>query len=189
MIWNPGRIRTGRVVDQEGLKMWRFLTRFWTHMLVIAAVAGTSIGTAFAGVESGDPAPAIRARTVDGRLVDTGAMRGRVLVLNFWATFCGPCRHEGPMLQRVHARLVRRGGMVVGLVAEAESLRNATSVARRWGMRFAIVPAEPGTLRAYGVRALPMTVVVGRDGHVVALFDGTVNERRLERAISRALRR
>jgi cytochrome c biogenesis protein CcmG, thiol:disulfide interchange protein DsbE len=142
-----------------------------------------------AGLEPGEQAPRLRVRTATGGMLDTSALQGRVVVLNFWASYCAPCRIEAPLLQQLSIRIRSRGGLVIGLAVEAESLSEAQQIARQWGMRFPIALASRGTLTAYGVRSLPSTVVIGRDGRVAASFEGALNQAQLDRAVATALSR
>lgn len=119
------------------------------------------------------------------------SLRGKAVVLNVWASWCGPCKEEAPYLEEVWQKHRRRGLVVVGL--DAKDFRaDAQRFARRYGLTFPLVYDGPGNaIGGYGVTGFPETFVIDRDGKVVAGFAGAVDgieERgRLESAIEDAL--
>jgi cytochrome c biogenesis protein CcmG, thiol:disulfide interchange protein DsbE len=115
--------------------------------------------------------PAFRGRTLDGTLSLTD-IRGRVVLLNFWASWCAECRPEMPVLQRLHEELGPRGLAVVGVNAREEvaTLRRYATELR---LTFPLVLDRDGTINhQYGVVGLPTTFLVGRDGRAVAFGVG-----------------
>ena len=119
------------------------------------------------------------------------SLRGKAVVLNVWASWCGPCKEEAPYLEQVWEQNRQRGLVVVGL--DAKDFRaDARRFARRYELSFPLVYDGPGsTIDGYGVTGFPETFVIDREGKVVAAFAGAVNgddERsRLETAIEDAL--
>jgi cytochrome c biogenesis protein CcmG, thiol:disulfide interchange protein DsbE len=121
---------------------------------------------------AGTTAPAFSGRTVEARPLGLADLRGKAVVMNFWATWCLECRPEMPALERLHRRFGARGLTVVGVNA-----REAPDVVRRYeaelGLSFPLVLDQPGTINAmYGIMGLPTTFVIGRDGRAVALAVG-----------------
>lgn len=124
------------------------------------------------GYPSGTTPPLFSGHTLDARLVSMADLRGKVLLVNFWASWCRECRPEMPALERLHREFAPRGLAVVGINAREE--REAV---RRYGkdldLTFALVLDPDGKINtAYGVVGLPTTIVVGRDGRAVALAVG-----------------
>jgi cytochrome c biogenesis protein CcmG/thiol:disulfide interchange protein DsbE len=119
------------------------------------------------------------------------SLRGKAVVLNVWASWCGPCKEEAPYLEQVWEQNRQRGLVVVGL--DAKDFRaDARRFARRYELSFPLVYDGPGsTIDGYGVTGFPETFVIDREGKVVAAFAGAVNgddERsQLETAIEDAL--
>ena len=112
-----------------------------------------------------------------------GRFQGQVLVLNFWATWCAPCREEMPAFDRVSERWAGRGVHFLGLSAEPPEL--AARFGRQLGVRYDLWTGgdEVGELsRRLGNRArvLPHTALIGPDGRVIAAKVGPYSERELE---------
>lgn len=117
-------------------------------------------------------APAFHGRSMDGHPVSLAELRGRVVLVNFWATWCLECRPEMPALERLHRELAPQGLAVVGVNAR-EGVGAVRDYAREHGLSFALVLDPSGDIgRAYGVVGIPTTFLIGRDGRAVALAVG-----------------
>jgi len=120
------------------------------------------------------------------------SLEGKAVVLNFWASWCLPCKEEAPFLERVWRENRDRGLVVVGV--DAKDLRSdARAFMRRFGLTYPIVYDGPGpTTKRYGVTGFPETFVIDRDGRVVDVLIGGINSdedrARLRAAVRRALR-
>ena len=118
------------------------------------------------------PAPDFDLPALDGRRVRLADLRGRVVVVNFWATWCAPCRVETPSLQALHERGVTVVGVDMDDPADDTAARVAAFAAEQH-VTYPIVLGDDAVARAYGGLALlPRTVVVGRDGTVVGTISG-----------------
>jgi thiol-disulfide isomerase/thioredoxin len=116
--------------------------------------------------------PPFSGRTVETGQVSMEELRGKVVLVNFWASWCAECRPEMPVLERLHRELAPRGLAVIGINAreERDAVRRYASAL---GLTFPLVLDPDGTInRAYGVVGLPTTFIVGRDGRAVALAIG-----------------
>jgi cytochrome c biogenesis protein CcmG/thiol:disulfide interchange protein DsbE len=135
-------------------------------------------------------APAFRLPRLDreGEL-SLAALRGKAVVLNFWASWCKPCEEEAPLLEQAWRRYRSRGLVVVGIDAQ-DFAGDARRFARKNGMSYPLVRDGPGrTVTDYGVTGFPETFFVNRRGRLVGeRISGAVDEERLRRNIERALR-
>lgn len=126
-------------------------------------------------LQTGETAPDFEATTLDGEPVSLSSLSGRVVVLDFWATWCGPCRAVMPDLSRMHAELQGQGLTVVGLSDELTStVRRFLATSARQGVTFDHVLALEGgeVRRAYGVSSLPTLYVIDRSGQVALVEVG-----------------
>lgn len=113
-----------------------------------------------------------------------------VLVVNWWASWCGPCRDEVPELRKVARRFADRGVVVVGVNPSAEDTHDdALAFVREFEIDYPVVLADPDDKRAWGVRGFPETFVVGRDGRVSARIDGPVDRESIEALLDAELER
>jgi len=100
--------------------------------------------------------------------------RGKVIVLNLWASWCPPCRDEAPLLQRTQVRMAGQGATVIG-VTWNDSVPDAKEFARKTGMTYPQLRDVTGNFaRAYGTKGLPETFIINRQGRVVALNRGGI---------------
>src|SRR3954466_14740023 len=135
------------------------------------------------------PAPGLELPKLSG--AGTGSLagqRGKVVVLNFWASWCVPCRQESPLLERWHKRLAARGGTVLGVdVLDVSS--DARGFARQYGLSYPMLRDKGGdTLDDFGVIAYPETFVIDRSGRIAASRRGPVDERFLRQQVAPLLR-
>jgi cytochrome c biogenesis protein CcmG, thiol:disulfide interchange protein DsbE len=102
--------------------------------------------------------------------------RGDVVVLNFWASWCEPCREESPLLQRWHMRMAGRGGTVLG-VDVLDVTGDAEDFIDEYGLSYPMLKDKAGdALESFGVVAYPETFVIDRDGRIRAVRRGPVDE-------------
>ncbi|MBN1837460.1 MAG: TlpA family protein disulfide reductase [Spirochaetales bacterium] len=108
-----------------------------------------------------------------GQSRSLSSFKGKVVFLNFWATWCGPCRHEMPSMERLYQRLKDRGLEVVAVNLQ-EDAKAVERFVSEHGLTFPILLDRTGRVGAtYGARSIPITYIVDRDGFVVAGTIGT----------------
>jgi cytochrome c biogenesis protein CcmG, thiol:disulfide interchange protein DsbE len=124
------------------------------------------------GYPAGTMPPQFDGRTLDAGPISLAELRGKVVIVNFWASWCFECRPEMPVLEGLHREFASRGLVVIGINAR-ESKEAVSRYARELGLTFRLVLDPDGRINAlYGVIGLPTTFVVGREGRVVALAIG-----------------
>ena len=161
---------------------------------VALALAGATGALAAAGPgDAPDPARAARVlrshtlRGLDGGTLPLASLAGEVVVVNFWASWCAPCRRELPRLAALHAELAGRGGRVVAISIDLEA-RNARRFLRERRLSLPAYHDGPdGLARALDLPHVPFTLVLDRDGSVVLARPGA-DERALEAVASTARR-
>jgi thiol-disulfide isomerase/thioredoxin len=116
--------------------------------------------------------PELVGETTGGRPLSIATLRGQVVLVNFFATWCAECRPEMPVLERLHREMGPRGLSVVGVNAH-EPAPAVQRYGRELGVTFPLVLDPTGKINTlYGVVGIPTTFVVGRDGRAVAFAVG-----------------
>jgi cytochrome c biogenesis protein CcmG, thiol:disulfide interchange protein DsbE len=114
--------------------------------------------------------------------------RGRVVVLNFWASWCDPCRDESPLLDRWHRRIEPRGGTVLGIDI-LDVADDARDFVEEYGLDYPqLRDGEGKTLSEYGIVAYPETFVIDKRGRIAASRRGPVDDEFLRRSVLPLLR-
>jgi thiol-disulfide isomerase/thioredoxin len=157
---------------------WLIDTRRWTLMFIGALLIGAGwialsrvenpIGGANAppNPQVGFTAPGFTLDSLTGSPMALSDLRGKVVVLNLWASWCPPCRAEMPALDALYQKLRDQGLVVLGVnTAFQDDEAGARAAIRDWGLSFPIVFDRDGaTSRQYRLQAMPTTFFIGRDG-------------------------
>jgi thiol-disulfide isomerase/thioredoxin len=149
-----------------------FLPRWFA---VAASVLVFSAGSRPA--EAGDMmAPAFAVKTVDGKTLKLSDLRNKPVIVDFWATWCGPCRASMPDLNDMHARYGAKGLTVVGLSVDETGPAPVKRFASQLGVKFTIAMANDDILDAYGpIRSIPTTFFINRKGEIVRRVIGRID--------------
>ena len=185
-----GRFTLGRRVQQRLLRPLPLAV----ITCVVALLALLAYGVASSGPDTDldeavaegkrPAAPAIDLPALDGGRATLDDYRGKVVVLNFWASWCEPCREESPLLETWHKALRENGGTVVGV-----DVRDVSSDARRFIREYDLSypqlrDPDEEAMRDYDVVGLPETFVLDREGRIVALRRGPVDEEFLDKTVT-----
>ena len=113
--------------------------------------------------------------------------KGKVVLINFWATWCPPCRDEMPDLVRVHERYRSRGVEFAGVSMDEDPMQVAPPFLKRYNVQYPILVAPPDSLLAQAVESLPTSFLIDKRGKVARTWIGIVRERELTAAIEALL--
>ncbi len=138
--------------------------------------------------EVGHPAPDFTLKDLDGNLVRLSDLRGKAVFINFWATWCPPCRAEMPEIEAVHQEYKDKGVVVLGVdISEPES--TVRQYIQQGGFSWTIVLDGTGEVaRDYQIAAIPASFFLDREGIIRAVNIGAMTKRAMEAKLAEAIR-
>ncbi|MBU0481670.1 MAG: TlpA family protein disulfide reductase [Proteobacteria bacterium] len=133
--------------------------------------------------------PEFSLKTVAGdQVVDSTALRGKILLINFWATWCPPCRKEIPFLMELHKKYQRKEFSVIGISLDQGGKRLVQKFVDKLQINYPIVIGDAKIAKSFGgVVGIPVSFLVDREGNLVKRYDGYVSENILAKDIERLL--
>jgi cytochrome c biogenesis protein CcmG/thiol:disulfide interchange protein DsbE len=147
----------------------------------------SSVPTAARAYPPGTPAPALRLQGLDGRPVDLAALRGRPVVVNFWATWCEPCVREFPLLRQAAATHTRDRLAVVGVLTNDRPAAARAFVRRHHATWPVGIDPDATTAGRWGAVGLPHTWFIRPDGTLASHQLGEVTQAALDRQLAEIL--
>ena len=144
--------------------------RGW-KILLISLLLPLATATGITGL-AGQPAPDFALKSITGENLRLSEFRGEVVMINFWATWCGPCRQEMPLLDELYQRYQKVGFQLLGVNIDDDQ-RSAAKMVRVLGVRFPVLLDERKDVsRLYDVDAMPATLLIDRTGIVRYVHHG-----------------
>jgi len=122
----------------------------------------------------GKPLPAFEMRTVDNRKIDNATIKGKAALIDFWATWCGPCKKASPLLQELHSKYASKGLVVIGAngLEDEAGPGAAAGYAKEHKYTYVFTHSNDGLMSKWAVQALPTMLIVDRNGKVVKVQIG-----------------
>ena len=139
--------------------------------LTVAALMLVS-GPAIAAPRTGQPAPNFKAFALSGNPLSMDSLKGSVVILDFWATWCPPCRESLPFLSDMHRKYGKQGLQIVGMSVDEGGERQVKAFASEKNLPYHIVMATEKVRADYGVRAVPVLYIIDRNGNVAEKMTG-----------------
>ena len=160
-------------------------------LIAIVAVGAFTLGSSlFSKTEIpriGTKAPNFTLQQMDGTKASLADYQGKVIILNFWGTYCPPCVREMPLIQRYYDQYKDQGLVVLG-VNENDPLVTAKAFVRQYSLTFPILLDKSTVAKLYGATAYPTTFFIARDGSIKAIKIGEMDEAFMSETVASLLK-
>lgn len=168
--------------------------RYWVRLILVIIMAGLigfaiyqAVSEESPPLEIGEEAPDFELKTLDGKKMKLSDLRGKGVLINFWASWCAPCRDEMPAIQEMYDKYQSHGFEVLA-VNIAESEVTAGAFARQLDLTFPILmDRERDVVRLYRVGLIPSSFFVDPEGKIHSKFTGEINVAQLEPLVNAIL--
>lgn len=167
--------------------------RDWVSIVIVVLLGVALLVRAFHGTMHGEQAPDFSFERYQGDPSRLSAFRGKVVMLDFWATWCGPCREEMPGLEALAREYESQGLVLLAANQESPDATEAREAVTHWVTEldpsmasYAIFP-ERSARDAFQVQALPTLYVIGRDGKIIGNARGLVDKETIRAWVLTAL--
>lgn len=157
-------------------------------VLVVIFVVRQTLAAPGVGVSVGQRAPNFTLETLSGQTVSLESLRGKPAIINFWASWCGPCKAELPALEKIHQTYAGKVNVIgVDLTVEETSPESLQAFVRSHNLSYPIWLDETGKVAVqYGVAGIPTTYVLNRDGIIVAVLTKSTSYEGFVQAVQKA---
>lgn len=188
---NRKRAAGARPPDSKRRRGVRWTTLVWLGpvLFIAARVVGQIVSLANASsATAAELAPPFQVKTLDGRLVSDDQLRGRVVLINFWATWCPPCRAEMPGFESVYERHADSEFVVLGVAMDASGNDDVQRFLAERHITYPVAMANGSMVRNFGgVSLLPSSFLIDRRGRIRNQVQGVYDAATLERQVEELL--
>ncbi len=168
----------------------KFITHVNSILLVSLVLAVFAFATpSEAALKAGQQAPGFKVITTTGQSVTLDNYRGHVLVIDFFATWCQPCRQSVPHLVEMNRKYGKQGLQILGLSADEDGERVVRTFAAEYKINYPLALAGDSTTVDFGIRSVPVMFLIDKKGKIVEIYRGFTDEmgRSIEQVIKRLL--
>ena len=155
------------------MKLNRLQVLILLTVLAVIVILARYTSTSNSSVENVRPAPQFSLANLDGKNVSLKDFADKVMVVDFWATWCGPCREEIPHLNKLYENYRGKGLVVVGISMDAEGPEVVKQFAKELRMEYPVVMGDENVQQDFGgIVGLPTTFIIDRKGNIVKKYTG-----------------
>ena len=155
------------------MKLNRLQVLILLTVLAVIVILAKYTSTSNSSVENVRPAPQFSLANLDGKNVSLKDFADKVMVVDFWATWCGPCREEIPHLNKLYENYRGKGVVVVGISMDAEGPEVVKQFAKELRMEYPVVMGNENVQQDFGgIVGLPTTFIIDRKGNIVKKYTG-----------------
>ena len=155
------------------MKVNRLQVLILLTVLAVIVILAKYTSTSNSSVENVRPAPQFSLANLDGKNVSLKDFADKVMVVDFWATWCGPCREEIPHLNKLYENYRGKGLVVVGISMDAEGPEVVKQFAKELRMEYPVVMGDENVQQDFGgIVGLPTTFIIDRKGNIVKKYTG-----------------
>ena len=152
-------------------------------LLFAATVAAAQEAAQQAAVDQS--APPFALKDLRGKTVQLSGYKGKIVLLNFWATWCVPCQAEMPELVKLQKKYAARGLQIVGVTYEPEKPSVVNRIARKFKINYPLLFGTEALSKQYGIEeVLPVTLILDRDGKILSRINGIIQPEEIEQKIT-----
>jgi cytochrome c biogenesis protein CcmG/thiol:disulfide interchange protein DsbE len=153
---------------------------FFAYFLIFVLCVSSIFFLSRCGKEEKEPtsplAPDFTLRTLDGQEITLFKLKGKVILLDFWATWCGPCRESIPHLIQLYNTYQKNGLEVIGMNMDRENISTVRHFVKSMDIPYPIAITPYQVERSYGVTGLPTTILIDKDGRIREKIAGYTSE-------------
>jgi len=146
--------------------------RFYIPILILFLIV--SVGSCKRGKEAeiifptiGNIAPELTVRDLNGKTVSLSDYRGKIIMVEFWATWCPPCIELIPVLDELYNKYKTKGFVVLSIASEDEGDETVKGFVKDSGLTYPVFIASSDTLKNYGISSIPVSFIIDKDGKIV----------------------
>jgi len=160
------------------------------HSLLAFCLVALGLLLLIAPAQAASPMPRfVLPSVIDGKAIDSATFKGKALLVNFWATWCPPCRKEIPSLIALQEKYGAKGFSVIGISTDQGGSSLVAKFAQKMNINYPVVISDNDTPRNFGnILGIPTSFLVDKDGNVRKRYDGYVDHETLERDLLQFLK-
>jgi peroxiredoxin len=159
---------------------------FAVSIIVLAVLIGCTRSDDRSTAASGD-APNFKLQDLNGKTVRLSDFRGKPVVLDFWATWCQPCRDTLPGMAKLHTDYAGKGLVILSISLDEGATEEVRAFQKENGMTYTVLMGTEDVAAEYGVRTIPMAIVIDKSGKIQKRYLGAGNEDAIEKTVKQLL--